>query len=49
MLLSVRLSQPIGQTEREERCVVVLFVDLDLFKAVNDTTTRWARSSATVC
>ena len=49
MLLPERLSQPIGQTEREERCVVVLFVDLDLFKAVNDTTTRWARSSATVC
>ena len=49
MLLPERLSQPIGQTEREERCVVVLFVDLDLFKAVNDTTTRWSRSSATVC
>ena len=49
MLLPERLSQPIGQTEREERCVVVLFVDLDLFKAVNETTTRWARSSATVC
>ena len=49
MLLPERLSQPIGQTEREERCVAVLFVDLDLFKAVNDTKTRWARSSATVC
>ena len=49
MLLPERLSQPIGQTEREERCVAVLCADLDLFKAVNDTTTRWSRSSSTVC
>ena len=37
MLLLERLGQLIGQTEREERCVAVIFLDLDRFKAVNDT------------
>ena len=37
MLLPERLGQLIGQTEREDRCVAVIFLDLDRFKAVNDT------------
>ena len=37
MLLLERLGQLIGQTEREDRCVAVIFLDLDRFKAVNDT------------
>ena len=37
MLLLERLGQLIGQTEREQRCVAVIFLDLDRFKAVNDT------------
>jgi diguanylate cyclase (GGDEF)-like protein/PAS domain S-box-containing protein len=37
MLLQERLGQLIGQTDREDRCVAVIFLDLDRFKAVNDT------------
>jgi diguanylate cyclase (GGDEF)-like protein/PAS domain S-box-containing protein len=37
MLLLERLGQLIGQTEREDRRVAVIFLDLDRFKAVNDT------------
>lgn len=36
-LLMERLRQLIGQTERENRCIAVIFIDLDRFKAVNDT------------
>jgi diguanylate cyclase (GGDEF)-like protein/PAS domain S-box-containing protein len=37
VLLLERLGQLLGQTEREARSVAVIFVDLDRFKAVNDT------------
>ena len=37
MLLLERLSQLVGQNERDKRCVAVIFLDLDRFKAVNDT------------
>jgi len=37
MLLLERLDQLIGQTAREDRCVAVIFLDLDRFKVVNDT------------
>jgi diguanylate cyclase (GGDEF)-like protein len=37
MLLLERLGQLIGQTDREDRCAAVIFLDLDRFKAVNDT------------
>jgi diguanylate cyclase (GGDEF)-like protein/PAS domain S-box-containing protein len=37
MLLLERLGQLISQTEREDRRVAVIFLDLDRFKAVNDT------------
>ena len=36
MLLLERLGQLIGRTEREERSVAVIFLDLDRFKAIND-------------
>ena len=37
MLLLERLGQLISQNEREDRCVAVIFLDLDRFKVVNDT------------
>ncbi len=37
MLLLERLGQLIAQTEREDRIAAVIFLDLDRFKAVNDT------------
>jgi diguanylate cyclase (GGDEF)-like protein/PAS domain S-box-containing protein len=37
MLLLERLGHLIGQTEREDRMLAVIFLDLDRFKAVNDT------------
>jgi len=36
-LLQDRLSQAVAQAQRDERGLAVLFIDLDSFKAVNDT------------